>query len=106
MTVHSVIVFSNKGLILCDTGYKNQLSQIEHELNQYGFSIKDITKVVITHHDHDHIGSLKSIKDKNNDVEIISSKIEAEYIIDGLKVIFTNGRSPSHIHYCLKIVIR
>jgi glyoxylase-like metal-dependent hydrolase (beta-lactamase superfamily II) len=81
MTVHPVFIFNNTELILCDTGYRNQLSQIEEELNKYNFSIKDITKVVITHHDHDHIGSLKSIKDKNNDLKIISSEIEADYII-------------------------
>jgi glyoxylase-like metal-dependent hydrolase (beta-lactamase superfamily II) len=81
MTVHPVIIFNNNDLILCDTGYRNQLSQIEEELNKFNFSIKDITKVIITHHDHDHIGSLKSIKDKNNALEIISSEIEADYII-------------------------
>ena len=81
MTVHPVIIFNDLELILCDTGYPNQLLQIEEELNKNNFSIKDITKIVITHHDHDHIGSLKSIKDKNNDLKIISSEIEAEYII-------------------------
>jgi glyoxylase-like metal-dependent hydrolase (beta-lactamase superfamily II) len=56
MTVHPTLVFTNKELVLCDTGNKNQLPLIEEELNKYGFTIKDITKVVITHHDHDHIG--------------------------------------------------
>ena len=80
ITIHPVIVYTENELILCDTGYKNQLTQIEEELNKYDFTIKDITKIVITHHDHDHVGSLKSIRNKNENIEIISSEIESEYI--------------------------
>ena len=80
LVVNPVIFFNNSELILIDTGYKNQITQIEEELNKNNFSIMDITKIVITHHDHDHIGSLKAIKEKNNGLKILSSKIESEYI--------------------------
>ena len=54
--IHPVIFFNDSELILCDTGYPNQIDKINEELNKAGFSIMDITKIVITHHDHDHIG--------------------------------------------------
>lgn len=80
ITIHPVIIFNEKELILCDTGYPNQMNQIDQELKKYGFSLEDISKIIITHHDHDHIGSLKEIKNKIENVEIISSQIEAPYI--------------------------
>ncbi len=78
--VHPVLIQEGKELILCDAGYPNQLIQIESELNRFGFGINDLTKVFISHHDHDHIGSLELIKMKNPSVEVISSKIEKSFI--------------------------
>lgn len=83
--VHPVIIFNDLDLILCDAGYPNQVDQIENELNKHGFSIKDITKIVITHHDHDHIGSLNALKKKNKNLIVISSEIEAPFIEDQSK---------------------
>ncbi|ADO77200.1 MBL fold metallo-hydrolase [Halanaerobium praevalens] len=78
--VHPVLIKEGKELILFDAGYPNQLNQIESELNRLEFSINDLTKVFISHHDHDHIGSLKSLKMKNPFIEVISSKIEKSFI--------------------------
>ncbi|WP_028973200.1 MBL fold metallo-hydrolase [Spirochaeta cellobiosiphila] len=78
--IHPTIIYNDNDLVLCDTGYPNQEDQIEKELNRLGFSLKDITKIIITHHDHDHVGSLKAIKDKYNTITIISSENEAMYI--------------------------
>lgn len=78
--VHPVLIKEGKELILFDAGYPNQLNQIESELNRLEFSINDLTKVFISHHDHDHIGSLKSLKMKNPSIEVISSKIEKSFI--------------------------
>lgn len=80
LVVNPVIFFDDSNLLLCDTGYPDQNIQIEKQLNRFGFSIKDITKIFITHHDHDHIGSLHKLKNLNKNIEVISSSIEAPYI--------------------------
>lgn len=78
--IHPVLLKEGKELILCDAGYPNQLSQIESELHRYGHTINDLTKVIITHHDHDHIGSLELLKNANPSLELISSKLEKSFI--------------------------
>ncbi len=78
--IHPVLIESADGLILFDAGYPNQFADFETELKTIGFSISNISKIIISHHDHDHIGSLNDIKDKNQKIKILSSEIEAEYI--------------------------
>ncbi len=77
---HPVIVFDDSELVLCDAGYPGQVEQINSELNKNGFSVDDITKIVITHHDHDHRGSLSELRERNRNLIVISSEIEAPYI--------------------------
>lgn len=78
--VHPVLIQEDQELILCDAGYPNQLTQIELELNKLGFAINDLTQVFISHHDHDHIGSLKLLKDKIPSLKVLSSKLEKPFI--------------------------
>lgn len=80
IVIHPVLIKEGKELILCDVGYPNQLTQIESELNRFGYTINDLTKVFISHHDHDHIGSLELLKNSNPSLEVISSKTEKEFI--------------------------
>lgn len=49
-------------------------------MNKEGLSIKDITKIIITHSDHDHMGSLKLLLDENPNIEVMASKEQAKYI--------------------------
>ncbi len=78
------VIYDGKNLILCDSGSPNLIIEIEQGLNKIGFSIEDLTHVVITHQDHDHIGSLKQLKLINENIIVIASAIEAPYI-DGTK---------------------
>ena len=79
-TICPTIIFDNSELILCDTGLPNQIELIENELHKFDYCVEDITKIIITHHDYDHYGSLRALKNKNSSIEIISSEIEAQYI--------------------------
>ncbi len=50
-----------------------------------GITPESLTKILITHHDHDHMGSLYDLKEKYPHIKIISSEIEAEFISGKLK---------------------
>ncbi len=78
--VHPVLIQEGEELILCDAGFPNQIDQIASELNRFGFGINELTKVFISHHDHDHIGSLELLKKKNPSIEVIASKSEKVFI--------------------------
>ena len=93
VTVYPTIIFNDTELVLCDSGLPNQIDLIENELHKFNYCVQDITKLIITHHDHDHIGSLKALKNKNPSIQVISSEIEAQYISGKKRVVetFTGG---------------
>lgn len=74
------ILNDNRDLILVDCGYPNFMLAIENEMNKIGLSLNQLTKIVITHHDHDHMGALREIKDQYPTIEILCTKDQAPYI--------------------------
>lgn len=83
--IHPVVLSDNNEIILIDCGYIDFLSNIETELLKNGIEPKSLTKILITHHDHDHIGSLYDFKAKYPHIKIISSEIESNYLSGKLK---------------------
>ncbi|MBP9477253.1 MAG: MBL fold metallo-hydrolase [Sebaldella sp.] len=80
ITIYPTILQDEKELILVDCGYPFFLSKIEEEMKRINLSMNDLTKIIITHHDHDHMGSLKEIQDKYPSIEILSSAEQVPYI--------------------------
>lgn len=66
--------------ILVDASYPRTLHRIEKVVAQHGLSMEDLTHVVITHHDFDHIGSLAALKRKYPRIQIVASEKEIPYI--------------------------
>lgn len=80
ITVFPTVIVDNNEVILVDCGYPYFRDKIEEAMNKEGLSIKDITKIIITHSDHDHMGSLKLLLDENPNIEVMASKEQAKYI--------------------------
>ena len=45
-----------------------------------GIESYSLTKVLITHHDYDHMGALYEIKERYPHIKVVSSEIESDYI--------------------------
>ncbi|MDR7855491.1 MBL fold metallo-hydrolase [Tissierella sp.] len=65
---------------MVDCGYPNFLGLIEVEMKSKGIDIGSLTKLLITHHDNDHMGALYEIKEKHPHIKVVSSEIESEYV--------------------------
>ena len=78
--IYPVLLQDENELILVDCGYANFLSTLEEHAFKKGIDFSKLTKVVITHHDHDHIGSLAAIKQKYPHVQVIASEKDAQYV--------------------------
>ncbi len=84
-TIHPVILADNAECVLVDCAYTGFLPQLEAAVTRAGYRCADITKVVITHHDHDHMGCLGELKRKYPHIQIIASEAEAPYISGQMK---------------------
>jgi glyoxylase-like metal-dependent hydrolase (beta-lactamase superfamily II) len=79
-TIHPVIIFSGDEIILIDCGYPGFLSVMEREIQNIGVDCNTINKIIITHQDHDHMGSLADFIDKYPQIQVITSNSEVSYV--------------------------
>lgn len=84
--LHPALLSSAHELILVDCGYEGSLPLIEKAMCRIGFSLKNLTSIIVTHHDIDHIGGLHEIKEVYPHVQVWTSSKEANYV---------NGRKKS-----------
>ena len=85
MHIHPVLIKSGEELILVDCGNPGVAPLIKEAISKIGYRPEDLTKIVITHHDHDHFGSLAELKREFPNMVVISSEIEKAYIEGQLK---------------------
>lgn len=79
-TIYPVILQDEDEMILVDCGYTNFLSLLEKAAYEKGIDLSKLTKVIVTHHDYDHMGSLAAIKKKYPHIKIIASEKDAPYV--------------------------
>lgn len=78
--IHPVILRDDNEMVLVDCGYTGFMSVIENAMKKENLDCNELTKIVITHHDHDHMGALAEFKAKYPNIKIVASEIEAPYI--------------------------
>lgn len=79
-TVFPTLLWDENTAILVDCGFMGSLPILENELRRYGLSPQKITGLVLTHHDHDHMGAAAALKRANPNLKIYSSPEEAPFI--------------------------
>jgi glyoxylase-like metal-dependent hydrolase (beta-lactamase superfamily II) len=78
--IYPVLLKDENELILIDCGYPDSMPKLENAMQKYGLSLSQLTKIIITHHDHDHMGALKDITQKYPQIKVLCSKEQAPYI--------------------------
>lgn len=80
VTYHPVILKSDIEIVLVDCGTPGSLPKIKEAAQAQNVNLDNLTKVVITHHDMDHIGSLAELKRAYPEVQILADAKERPYI--------------------------
>jgi glyoxylase-like metal-dependent hydrolase (beta-lactamase superfamily II) len=105
--INAYLIEGNNGNMLVDTGWNSPdaYSALTNELKNYGFTLKDISKIVLTHIHPDHCGLAGKIKQLSG-AEISMDEREASLLksryvdVDGLiketyDLLVTNGAPES-----------
>lgn len=79
-TVYPTLLWDKQNIILVDCGFIGSLPNLEKELQRHGLSADQITGLVLTHHDHEHMGAAAALKRVNPHVKIYASAVEAPFI--------------------------
>ncbi|MCX8131231.1 MAG: MBL fold metallo-hydrolase [Clostridia bacterium] len=79
--IYPVLVWDCDNVLLIDAGYPGQSLHIKDAMSKAGIPLNNLTKIIITHHDMDHIGSILGIQNELGiKAEILAHKEEKPYI--------------------------
>ena len=95
--IYPTLLQSGSDVILVDSGYPGQncYPKILQELHHLGIDVQDITRVILTHQDLDHIGGLPPLLKDNPSIEVICHEAEKPYV-EGEKKLVKISRSAGH----------
>ncbi len=79
-TVHPTLLWDDNNIVLVDCGFIGSLPLLEDELRRHDLSVDQLTGLVLTHHDHDHMGAAAAVKEANPNIRIYCSPAEAPFI--------------------------
>ncbi|MBU7318280.1 MBL fold metallo-hydrolase [Paenibacillus oleatilyticus] len=79
-TITPVLLQDEKDVILVDCGYPHFVPLLEQAVIRCGLRLDSVTKLIVTHHDMDHMGPLAALKRAFPRIEIIAHEVEAPYI--------------------------
>lgn len=83
--IHPTLIWDDEEVILIDTGVPGQLEFIRAEMENLGIPFSRLTKIILTHHDFDHIGSLPEILLKSEQKITVLAHHLAKPFIEGEK---------------------
>ncbi|WP_294856707.1 MBL fold metallo-hydrolase [uncultured Oscillibacter sp.] len=79
-TVYPAVLRDGEHTILVDCGWIGALPVVEPELKKIGLSVQALTELVLTHHDHDHMGAAAALRQANPNIKIYASPEEEPFI--------------------------
>ncbi|MGG1550778.1 MBL fold metallo-hydrolase [Paenibacillus ferrarius] len=79
--IHPAVVVHQGQATLVDTGYPGNVPLIQQALEQHGLTLNDVTAIILTHQDIDHIGSLPALLEAiPHPVAVLATEGEKPYI--------------------------
>lgn len=79
--IYPVVLKDNDSLILIDTGFPGTYETIHKVFKEEDLDISELSKIILTHHDIDHIGNAKLLKDESKGkIKVLSHEKEVHYI--------------------------
>lgn len=78
--IYPTILKDDREMVLVDCGHPHLMPYIKKAAEDNEINIDKLTRIVITHHDYDHMGALAEFKRTYPNIKVVSSYIEEKYI--------------------------
>jgi Zn-dependent hydrolases, including glyoxylases len=80
-SIYPVLLTEGNEAVLIDTGFPGQWEILQQAITAAGTDVSNITKIIMTHHDIDHIGNLSTlVKSSDHRAEVLAHEQEKPYI--------------------------
>ncbi|HOZ14287.1 MAG TPA: MBL fold metallo-hydrolase [Tenuifilaceae bacterium] len=80
VVIFPVLLQNENSSYLVDCGYEETFDELCLQLKRNGLEIKDLTGVIITHDDYDHLEGLRLLKQKNSNLKVNCGIFEKDAI--------------------------
>lgn len=90
------LIVEPPNIVLIDTGMPKQQQAIFKLLNSLGYQPTDLTHILVTHADMDHVGSLAALQEASR-ARVLAGSASAELIV--------RGKSPKHMPAVVQWII-
>ena len=78
--IHPVLLWDSESATLVDAGYPGETEMLRQAVEAAGVSFGQIRRILVTHQDWDHIGTLPELLNTYGDMEIFAHLVEKPYI--------------------------
>lgn len=85
IVIFPVLLQNENRKYLIDCGYEETFDELRIQLKLHNVDIKDLTGVIITHDDYDHLGGLKQLKQSNPTLKIYCGALEKDTVSGKIK---------------------
>jgi endoribonuclease LACTB2 len=75
-SVNCYLLVTDKAKLIVDVGWPGGMRELKWSLAGQGFSVKDVTHVLITHYHMDHSAIAQEVKDKGAKLIVMESQKE------------------------------
>jgi glyoxylase-like metal-dependent hydrolase (beta-lactamase superfamily II) len=79
-TIYPTLILAGDARVLVDTGFPGLLDEVRHEMAQCACTPEELTHILLTHQDIDHLGNAAAIRKSNPAVQIWAHTLDAPYI--------------------------
>lgn len=79
--IHPTLIDCSGLLTLVDCGYNFTFNDLSKEFNRLKYDINNLSNVIITHFDHDHVGGLYDVLKNIPNVKVYSSIIDSTALV-------------------------
>ncbi len=80
VVLYPALIQVNGKNYLVDCGYEETTAELESALKAICIDLKDLTGVIITHDDHDHLGGFNFLKQKNRKLKVFCGELEKDSV--------------------------
>ena len=75
-----VLTWDDKHLVLIDAAIPGKIEEIAQAISDNGFSLEQLTHLILTHQDWDHIGCVSELQEKVPNLKVLAHTEESPYL--------------------------
>lgn len=96
--IYPALLWDADGAVLVDTGYPGQFPNVREAIERAGIALERIQRVIVTHHDIDHIGGLPSVRSEISHLVKVMAHSEEKAFIQGSKTPLKLAQLEANLH--------